>query len=172
MQQGLWDLSSLTRDGTWTPSSGCGVLTIGPPGNAKIKPFFFFPQRAMLDIYQHCCDSVVVNQRAIPSWPQSPAGQVTQARPGESVQVLEKKCSVLGFCNRRRGGRAQLLKEWHCPRMQPKQLASNGAKTQPWSSISTLNDTPRGTRMVPRHCQKTKEWVATQFLEISTPSPK
>ena len=25
---------------------------------------------------------------------------------------------------------------------------------------------------VPRHCQKTKEWVVAQFLEISTPSPK
>ena len=45
-------------------------------------------------------------------------------------------------------------------------------KTRPWSSISKLNDAPWGTMTVPRHCQKTKEWVVAQFLEISTPSPK
>ena len=42
---------------------------------------------------------------------------------------------------------------------------SNGSKmadkwtlVRPWSSISKLNDTPRGTTTVPKHCQKAKEW--------------
>ena len=45
-----------------------------------------------------------------------------------------------------------------------------------WQTISTkssfsickLNDTPRGARTVPRHCQKTEEWVVPQFLEWSS----
>ena len=57
------------------------------------------------------------------------------------------------------------------------QLESNGSKmadkpTRPWSSISKLNDTHRGAMIVPRHCQKTKEWAVPQFLEISNPSSK
>ena len=57
------------------------------------------------------------------------------------------------------------------------QLESNGSKmadkpTRPWSSISKLNDTHWGAMIVPRHCQKTKEWAVTQFLEISNPSSK
>ena len=55
-------------------------------------------------------------------------------------------------------------------------LESNGTKIsdkiRPWSSISKWNDTPRGATSVPRHCQKTKEWVVAQILEISTPSQK
>ena len=56
-------------------------------------------------------------------------------------------------------------------------LESNGSKMAdksillwPWSSISRLNDTPRGTMTFPRHYQKTKKWAVAQFLEISIPS--
>ena len=45
-------------------------------------------------------------------------------------------------------------------------------KTRPWSSINKLDDTPRGAMTDPRQCQKTKEWVVAQFLEISTSSPQ
>ena len=51
------------------------------------------------------------------------------------------------------------------------QLKSNGSRmtdksnsTKPWSSVCKLNDTPRGARTVPRHCQKTEEWVFPQLL--------
>ena len=57
------------------------------------------------------------------------------------------------------------------------QLKSNGSKmtdksnsTKPWFSICKLNDTPRGARTVPRHCQKTEEWVVPQLLEWSSHS--
>ena len=53
--------------------------------------------------------------------------------------------------NRREGGRAQHLKEFHTPRQSINLLESNGSKmayklpsTRPWSSISKLNDIPRG----------------------------
>ena len=56
-------------------------------------------------------------------------------------------------------------------------LESNGSKMadksiflRPWSSISRLNDTPRGTMTFPRHYQKTKKWTVPHFLEISIPS--
>ena len=51
-------------------------------------------------------------------------------------------------------------------------MADKSTLIRPWSSISKLNDTPRGAMTVPRHCQKTKEWVVAQFLEISTISQK
>ena len=57
------------------------------------------------------------------------------------------------------------------------QLESNGSKTTDkptstrlWSSISKLNDTLRGAMTVPRHYQKTKEWVVLQLLEWSSHS--
>ena len=56
-------------------------------------------------------------------------------------------------------------------------LKSNGSKiadksnlTKPWSSICKLNNIPRGTRTVPRHYEKTKEWVVPQLLEWSSHS--
>ena len=52
-------------------------------------------------------------------------------------------------------------------------MADKSTWARPWSSISKLNDIPRGARTVPRHCQKTKKWaVDFQFLEISTPFPQ
>ena len=42
--------------------------------------------------------------------------------------------------------------------------------TKPWSSVCKLNDTTRGARTVPRHCQKTKEWLVPQLLEWSSHS--
>ena len=58
-----------------------------------------------------------------------------------------------------------------------KWLKSNGSKiadksnlTKPWSSICKLNNIPRGTRTVPRHYQKTKDWVVPQLLEWSSHS--
>ena len=50
------------------------------------------------------------------------------------------------------------------------QLKSNGStddksnSTKPWSLICKLNDTPRGGRTVPSHCQKTDEWVVPRWL--------
>ena len=73
--------------------------------------------------------------------------------------------------NRREGGRAQLLKKWHNPRAYRKPIKIKWIKddksnsTKPWSSVCKLNDTPRGARTVPRHCQKTEEWVVPQLLE-------
>ena len=56
-------------------------------------------------------------------------------------------------------------------------LKSNGSKmadksnsTKSWSSICKLNGTPRGAMKVPRHYQKTKEWVVPQLLEWSSHS--
>ena len=37
--------------------------------------------------------------------------------------------------------------------------------TKPWSSICKLNDTPRGARTVPRHCQKTEKWSGDLIWE-------
>ena len=79
--------------------------------------------------------------------------------------------------NRREGARAQLLKndiaQGH--RHNINWLKSNGSKmadksnsTRPWSSICKLNDVPKGTMTVPRHYQKTKEWVIPQLLEWSS----
>ena len=45
-------------------------------------------------------------------------------------------------------------------------------KTRPWSSISKWNDTPRGARTVPKHCQKTKEWAGGQNPGNLHPFPK
>ena len=42
--------------------------------------------------------------------------------------------------------------------------------TKPWSPIHKLNNTPRGAMTVPRHCQKTEEWVVPQLLEWSSHS--
>ena len=76
--------------------------------------------------------------------------------------------------NRSKGGKAQLLKEWHNARTYINWLKSNGSKmtnksnsTKPWFSICKLNDTSRDTRIVPRHYQKTKEWMVPQSLEWS-----
>ena len=41
---------------------------------------------------------------------------------------------------------------------------------KPWSSICKLNDTPRSAKTVPRHCQKTEEWVVPLLLEWSSHS--
>ena len=56
-------------------------------------------------------------------------------------------------------------------------LKSNGSKmadksnsTKHWSSICKLNETPRSSMTVPKHCQKTKEWVVPQLLEWSSHS--
>ena len=49
-------------------------------------------------------------------------------------------------------------------------MANKSTLIRPWSSISKLNDTPRGTMTVPRHHQKTKKGAMAQFLEISTHS--
>ena len=80
-------------------------------------------------------------------------------------------------CNRREMGRTQLLKETHSPRTHHKLLrikwVQDGRQVillWPWSSISRLNDTPRGTMTFSRHYQKTKKWAVAQFLEISIPS--
>ena len=37
--QGMWDLSSLIRDGTCTPALEGKVLTAGPPGKSLAWPF-------------------------------------------------------------------------------------------------------------------------------------
>ena len=85
----------------------------------------------------------------------------------------------ISLWNRTEGGRAQFLKEWHSPRAQHKlikikwsKMADNSTLTRPFSSISKLNDTPRGAMKVLSHHHKTKKWMVAQFLEISTPSPK
>ena len=44
-------------------------------------------------------------------------------------------------------------------------MTDKSNSTKAWFSICKLNDTPRGARTVPRHCQKTKEWVVPQLLE-------
>ena len=51
-------------------------------------------------------------------------------------------------------------------------MADKSTSARPWSLISKPNDTPRGAWTVSRHHQKPKKWVVTQFLEITTPSPK
>ena len=91
--------------------------------------------------------------------------------------LLRAALRTNSFCNRREGGRAQLLKVRRGPRTQHKPIrikwVQDGGQVHfDGSSISKLNDTPRGTMTVPRHCQKTKEGVMAQFLEICTPSPK
>ena len=55
--------------------------------------------------------------------------------------------------NRSKGGKAQLLKEWHSPRAYYKliKMTDKSNSTKPWVSICKLNDTHRGDRIVPRH---------------------
>ena len=36
----MWDIGSLTRDGTHAPYSGSMVFTTGPPGNSHTSSFF------------------------------------------------------------------------------------------------------------------------------------
>ena len=42
--------------------------------------------------------------------------------------------------------------------------------TKFWSLIFMLNDTPRGARTVPRHCQNPEAWVVPQLLVLSSHS--
>ena len=95
-------------------------------------------------------------------------------RYNECLYVLEK-CSCV-FCTypSETGGKGaghNLWKNDIARGHNINQLESNGSKmadkstlTRPWSSISKLNDTPRGLMTVPRHHQKTKKWVVAQFL--------
>ena len=74
--------------------------------------------------------------------------------------------------NRSKGGRAQLLKEWHNPRAYYKliKMTDKSNSTKPWFSTCKLNDTHRGDRIVPGCYQKTKEWLVPQLLEWSSHS--
>ena len=46
-------------------------------------------------------------------------------------------------------------------------MTDKSNSTKPCFSICKLNDTPRSTMIVPRHCQKTKEWVVPRLLDRS-----
>ena len=49
-------------------------------------------------------------------------------------------------------------------------MADKSNSTKSRSSAFKLNDTPRGAMKVPKHYQKTMEWVVPQLLEWSSHS--
>ena len=66
-QQGMWDLSFLTRDWTWTPALEGKVLTAGLPG--KSLEFFIFKKgiwRSM--VCGHSCSSLGIWLHLQPLW--------------------------------------------------------------------------------------------------------
>ena len=66
-QQGMWDLSFLTRDWTWTPALEGEVLTTGLPG--KSLEFFIFKKgiwRSM--VCGHSCSSLGIWLHLQPLW--------------------------------------------------------------------------------------------------------
>ena len=97
----------------------------------------------------------------------------------KSIEATLWVCTGLrkGAWNRRKGGRHNFWKNNLAQGHNWNQLKSNGSKladksnsTKPWSSTCKLNNTPRGSMTIPRHHQKTKEWVVPQFLEWSSHS--